>query len=82
MSGCAHVVKLHEFSSASQIPLLQTTGRDEQQCRGTICEVSSLENRCIFLSLYMSTECIIYALLYCDYAVSLLWHNTCLLIKS
>ena len=36
-SGLTGVVKFGEFSS--QIPLPQTTGRDEPQCRGTICNV-------------------------------------------
>ena len=36
-SGCAGIVKVSEFSS--QIPLLQTTGRNKLQCRGTIRNV-------------------------------------------
>ena len=36
-SGCARVVKVRKFSS--QIMLLQTTGLEEQQRRGTNCSI-------------------------------------------
>ena len=42
-SSCAGVVKVGEFSS--QIPLPQTTGRDEPQCRGTIRNVFEVRTK-------------------------------------
>ena len=51
--GRAGVVKVGKFSS--QIPLSQTTGRDEPQCSGTIRYVSRSERR--FLG--MTVMCIL-----------------------
>ena len=42
-SGLAGVVKVGEFSS--QILLLQTTGRNELQCRGTVCDVFEVRTK-------------------------------------
>lgn len=42
-SGCAGIVKVSEFSS--QIPLLQTTGRNKLQCRGTIRNVFEVQTK-------------------------------------
>ena len=39
--GCACMVKVSKFSS--QIPLPQTTRRDEPQCRGTICNIFEVQ---------------------------------------
>ena len=42
-NSLAGVVKVGKFSS--QIPLLQTTGRDELQCRGTIYNVFKVQTK-------------------------------------
>ena len=44
------MVKVGEFSS--QIPLPQTTGRDEPQCRGTICDVFEVRTKKKYLLLF------------------------------
>ena len=42
-SSCAGVVKVSEFSS--EIPPPQTTGRDEPQCRWTICNIFEVKTK-------------------------------------
>ena len=51
-SSRSHLVKVREFSS--QIPLSQTTGRDEPQCRGTIGNLTKAFSN---LSLFWETVC-------------------------